>query len=206
MKAIPLKRMMIYLSLLALTPLLLLGLHFFNECQTLHSAEQTLELVSQGWSLQEVRQGPNRAVRQFYRDADHFYIDKQLETLTFLEPEVESLQKILSNPLLGQTEVVTRRLDTLSGPPNAMQFIEGVVQSYGDFQETTESLAHPVEVNVDDLKKILSRIEGVELGSHRPGPNRPQLLITDFKLEKKEIRANNETFILNLKLLKREFL
>ncbi len=64
---------------------------------------------------------------------------------------------------------------------------------------------HPVEVNVSDLKKILTLIEGRKIGEFETGPQKPQLMILDFKLEKKNIRENNEVFDLNMKLLKREF-
>ena len=43
------------------------------------------------------RQAVNLSVRNHYRDADHFYIDKQLEVLSFLEPEREALEKIINN-------------------------------------------------------------------------------------------------------------
>src|SRR5262249_902807 len=139
-------------------------------------------------------------------DADHFYIDKHLETLSFLQPEIEGLQKALSNKNFPDDENIKKRLEFLTGPSKNMVFTEGVVQSTPQFQEVTESLVHPVEVNEDDLRTILARIEGTQIGSEAPSPNRPQLIILDFKLERKSVTEKNQVFVLNLKLLKREFL
>ena len=59
------------------------------------------------------------------------------------------------------------------------------VQSNHFFQETAETLVHPVEVDVTDIRKILAKAEGIEIDPFIPGPNRPLLLITDFKIDKK---------------------
>ena len=80
------------------------------------------------------------------------------------------------------------------------------MQSTPLFQEVTETLVHPIEVNLDDLTNLLAKIEGKEIGPYTPGPGRPQLLILDFKIEKKSITDKKEVYQLNLKLLKREFL
>ena len=153
--------------------------------------------------VKEKKQAINNAVRNHFRDADHFYIDKYLETLQFLEPEIESLQKVASNKNYAEDENIKKRLELLTGSGNNMVFSEGVVQSNPLFQETTETLVHPVEVNLSDLKNILSKVEGVDIGTFKPGPNRPQLIIIDFKLEKKSVTEKNEVYVLNMKLLKK---
>lgn len=155
--------------------------------------------------IRDRKQAVNMSVRAHFRDADHFYIDKYLETLTFLEPEIEGLQKLLTNKNLADDEQIKKRLEHLTGPGNSMVFSEGVVQSSPIFQETTETLVHPVEINGADLQKVLAKIEGTQIGSFSPAAHRPQLLILDFKLDRKSVNEKNEVFLLNLKLLKREF-
>ena len=172
----------------------------------LNDLKYNLEQLEQTALLRERKQAVNMAVRNHYRDADHFYIDKYLETLVFLEPEAESLQKIITDKNFPDDELVKKRLEMLTGPGNSLAFSEGIVQSTPIFQETTETLVHPVEVNGADLQKILTKIEGVDIGEHTASPNRPQLIILDFKLDRKNITEKNEVFVLNLKLLKREFL
>lgn len=203
---IPPVRAMIYCLLIGLLPILFVFINFISEQNHINEFRNNIQEMEQMAVLREKKQAINMAVRNHYRDADHFYIDKYLETLVFLEPEVESLHKIINDKNFPDDELVKKRLETLTGPANSLVFSEGVVQSTPLFQETTETQVHPVEVNGSDLQKILAKIDGMEIGAHTPGPNLPQLIILDFKLDRKNITEKNEVFVLNLKLLKREFL
>lgn len=206
LKNIPPMRALLYGLLLGLLPVFLVLFSFMSKQSQLGDLRNTLQNMQETALMREKKQAINMAVRNHYRDADHFYIDKYLETLTFLEPEIESLQKIMTDKNFPDDEWVKKRLETLTGQGNSMVFSEGVVQSTPQFQETTETLVHPVEVNGSDLQKALAKIEGFEIGAHASGPNRPQLVILDFKLDRKNLSEKNEVFVLNLKLLKREFL
>lgn len=172
----------------------------------LDELQNALENISHQAFVKEKKQALNLAVRQHFRDADHFYIDKHLETLVFLENEVDQLQKIVKDTNFADDERLKKRLEFLTSDANALVFTEGVVQTFPLFQEVAETLVHPVEVNSVDIQKILSRIEGVKMGDNVPGPHRPQLVITDFRLDKKSVNDKNEVYLLNLKLIKREFL
>lgn len=205
MKNIPQGRALVYIMLFSLLPSLFASVYIWMKLGTLSGIESELSSVKEHAFLKEKRQAVNQNLQNFYKDADHFYIDKQLETLTFLEPEVEALQKLSSQKNIPEDEVLKKRLDKLSGPENSLTFTEGVVQNYGAFQETTETLSHPVEVNVADLYKILTRVEGVALNGDTPPEGRPQLIVLDFRLEKKKSLDANEVYQLNMKLLKREF-
>lgn len=206
LKNIPFQRALIYAMILCLVPLLFIIFQFFSKLSSIERLEFKLEQVEHLALVQEKRQANNLAVMSHFRDADHFYIDKNLETLTFLEPEVEALQKIVSHKNFPDDEMIKKRLEFLTGTGNSLKFAEGVVQTFPQFQETTETLIHPIEINVADLQKILSRVEGIEIGNNQPPPNRPQLIVLDFKLEKKKSNEKNEVFMLNMKLLKREFI
>lgn len=204
LQTIPITRLTAYLIAVGLIPLICVALVLMKENRKLGIVEHTLDSVEQtAWTM-ERRQSQNNAVRQHYRETDHFYIDKHLETITFLESEIDSLQKLAANTNVGQSEQISKRLELLTNA-NSMQFTEGVVVNYPYFQETMETLNHSVEVNLYDLQHVLAKIEGLEVGPHSPAPSRPQLIITDFKLEKKKVRDNNEVFQLQLKLLKREY-
>ena len=204
-KNIPQSRLILYILIAGTLPLLFVIFNFFNNIQSADQLQYTIQNVQTTALQREKKQSVNISLRNSFRDADHFYIDKNVETLDFLTPEIESLQKIVSNPNFSEDENIKKRLEFLLGPSNNLSFTEGAVQSNPFFQETTETLAHPVEVNLDDLQKILSKIEGVDIGAYTPSPGRPQLIIIDFKLDKKNISDKNEVFGLNLKLLKREF-
>lgn len=206
LKNIPIDRAILYFICLGLLPLFFVAFMFISQINELEEFQEAVETIQQQAMIKERKQALNMGVRNHFREADHFYIDKYLETLVFLEPEIEQLQKIVQDQNFTDDERIKKRLELLTTQGNALVFSEGVVQSFPLFQETTETLVHPVEVNIDDIKKILARIEGVKLGQHTAGLNRPQLVITDFKLDKKKLTDENEVYLLNLKLIKREFL
>lgn len=206
LKNIPLNRLILYLVCLGFLPLFFVVFLYLSHKGELEELRDSLENIQHQALIKEKKQSQNLAVRQHFRDADHFYIDKHLETLYFLEPEIEQLEKIVQDKNFADDERTKKRLEFLTGDGNALVFSEGVVQTFPFFQEVTETLVHPVEVNGEDIQEILARIEGVKIGEFAPGPNRPQLIITDFKLDKKKVNDKNEVYLLNLKLIKREFL
>lgn len=206
LNSIPQKRLLLYILLAGLLPIIVAWLVYSSELEAVGNLEYKLRSVQAQAFNREKNQSLNMALRNSHRDADHFYIDKNLETLSLLEPEAESLKSMLENENLPADENIKKRLETLVGGGNALIFTEGIVQSSPTFQEVTETLVHPVEINIADLQQILCRIEGIAIGSCKPPPNRPQLIILDFKLDKKSASEKNEVFQLNLKLLKREFL
>lgn len=205
-KNIPISRFILYLLCMGLIPLFFTIFFFISRKHELEELQINLESIQYQTLIKEKKQALNLAVRQYFRDADHFYIDKYLETLIFLEPEIEQLQKIVQDKNFANDDRIKKRLEFLTTQSNALVFSEGVVQSFPLFQETFETLVHPVEVNVADIQKILARIEGTKMGPFTAGPHRPQLVITEFKLDKKKVNDKNEVYLLNLKLVKREFL
>lgn len=202
---IPQKRLIAYLMVAGALPVFFVLFHLFGKMGELDQLDLRLEEVHQQAFVRERKQSLNMIVRRHYQEADRFYIDKQLETLSFLGPEIEMLQKLVNNKYFAGDETVKKRLDYLAGPDNKLLFSESNVQKYPLFQETVVALVHPVEVNLDDLKKILALVEGESIGPYHPAPHRPQLIVLDFKLDKKEPTENNDVFQLNLKLLKRDF-
>lgn len=206
LKNIPLSRAILYLLCSGLLPLLFVFFLFSSQKSQIEDLQNNLENIQHQAFIKEKKQALNLTVRHHFRESDHFYIDKYLETLVFLEPEIEQLQKIVQDKNFADDERVKRRLETLTTQANSLVFTEGVVQTFPYFQETTETLVHPVEVSARDIQSILAKIEGVKINGFTPGPARPQLIITEFKLDKKNINDKNEVFQLNLKLLKREYL
>lgn len=206
LKNIPLSRAVLYILCAGLLPLAFVFFLFTSQKGQIEELQNSLENIQHQAYVKEKKQALNLAVRHHFSEADHFYIDKHLETLMFLEPEIDQLQKIIQDKNFADDERIKKRLEFLTNQSNSLSFSEGVVQTFPYFQETTETLVHPVEVNSADIQAILARIEGVKIGEFAPGPFRPQLLITEFKIDKKAMNDENEIYLLNLKLLKREFL
>lgn len=206
LKSLPFNRALIYVLILGVIPVFFVAALLLSRLFELRQVNDQIENVMHLALQQEKKQATNITVINHFKEADHFYIDKYLESITLLEPEIEALQKIVQHKNFTDDEVIKKRLEFLTGNENALRFSEGAIQTHPQFQETTETLIHPVEVNLSDIQKILSLIEGIKIGPFEPAPHRPQLLIIDFKLEKKKSVDKNEVFLLNMKLLKREFL
>lgn len=205
-QSIPLKRKLLYLMLAGIVPIVFSWMSFSSTLDRIGQVEWRIWNIQEQAYNRERKQSANVAVLNHYAHADHFYIDKNLETMSFLEPEIESMKRMQEDQNFPDDENIKKRIEALTGSANSMVFTEGVVQSTPLFQEVTETLVHPVEVDVDDIKRILCKVEGIPIGDCTPPPDRPQLIILDFKLEKKNISENNDVFLMNLKLLKREFL
>lgn len=204
MNQIPISRLILYAFILGLLPIVGALWYFQSQSKAIANLTETLQLTREMALLHEEKQKFNLGVIENFKKADRFFIDKQVEPIRLLEPEIDALQKIAKQNNFVENENVKARLDLLQNT-NSLKFAEGVVQSYPLFTETTETLVQPVQVNLDDLESILSKIEGVPFGTIEPPTNRPQLIITDFKIEKKNIDKDNEVYFLNIKILKREF-
>ncbi|MDF2549334.1 MAG: hypothetical protein K0S07_401 [Chlamydiales bacterium] len=204
--AIPMQRLVLYLTALILLAPFFLFLQMKQESDALKSVEMEVENAFEQLMLKETKQALNKLVQKHFQNADHFYMEKQIETVVPLEPEIEQLNEIVNYSGFTGDEAIRKRLDHLTLGSNALVFTEGSVQTYATFQETLETLAHPVEMDSQDIAKVLARIEGVPIGPYAAAEGRPQLLITDFKIERKKALETNENFVLNLKVLKREFL
>jgi len=203
---IPKNRLILYTVLLGLLPITFMLFRLSSLSSEANLVAEKIESLRSLADAYKKRQALNIATVNHFREADHFYIDKHLETLNFLEPEVEALQKIANHKNFTGDPIIKKRLEVLTGPQNSPTFNEGTVQSFPLYQETIETLAHPVEVSIPDIKHLLAMSEGVEIPPFTPIPGRPQLIMLDFKIDRKKHTDGNEVFLLNMKLLKREFL
>jgi len=174
-----------------------------TETQRLTRIQQRIDSAQQKAILRENKQAANQQVRNYYLNTDRFYIDKHVESLKLLNEEQELLDRIVNNSSVAPDPRIVRRLEQLKA--NKLEFSEGSVESYSFFNEVPESQARSVEVDTDDIRRVLARLEGVVIGDAEPGPSRPQIIITDFRLDRKRTGKETELYSLNMKLIKREF-
>jgi len=196
-QSIPFSRLIIYLILAGCLPFFFIGYSYIKEKNAWNQVAHRILSMHTLVECNARKQSMNMAIRKKYAQTDHFYLDHQIESLRFLKKERTALERLMQNPSFTGNEVIEKRYAFLSGEANLLQFVEGTVQSGEDFQETLEKISHPVEVDTQDLKELLSRIENNQ-------PGKPQLLVTDLNLKKKTFTSGNQVFELNLNLLKRE--
>ena len=129
LKQIPVNRAVLYIVLLGILPFLFVLFLFMSEKKEMEDLYTAIESIHHQAFMKEKKQALNLAVRQHFRDADHFYIDKYLETLVFLEPEIEVLQKIVNDKNFSDDERIKKRLEFLTSQSNNLVFSEGAVQA-----------------------------------------------------------------------------
>lgn len=206
MKGLSQTRIIIYSLILGIIPLLFVEMNYMNAKARQDNLSIALSEAITNATNKNAQEFINKQVKEQYRNSNHFYIDQEIETISPLKDEVQALQKILSLGFHANEDLFRRRLQFHTSGQNAISFVEGSVKAYKGFQETQESLAHSVEVDLNDVKAILSRIEGIRFSEQDTLPEqRPHLIITDWKMEKKK-GLTQELYALDVKLIKREYL
>jgi len=183
-------------------PFLYCLFYFITHMQKLDQIEEEMQRIyTKARRIEEVEQKEG-VVLSALKSADPHYLDKHIETLSFLLPEIKKLETIrFENP---DEEQVIKRLQFLKEGGNRLVFSEEKIRSHEFLRETEEKQQHSIEVNEEDLKKLLCLIEGVTIWPYGPKEGRPGLIITDFKLSKKEMAHQEKVFVVNLEILKRE--
>lgn len=195
----PLQRLIIYLLVFPLLPLILyLPSHYFSHLKQLQKMEQEVEKVKQMTYIKEQKQEINNAVRKIFAASCPTFVTDEIESITLLNTEKEAIEKIIKMPSFPGNDTLQRRYHFLNDE-NKMKFLEGAPIKKEGVEESLLTLSHPVEMDSTDLKEILKIIEEKKKES-------PQLLFTQFKLNKKILPNKGEVYEINMQLLKREYL
>lgn len=193
---------MVLLLIGAPLPFIIALFHFIFGLQKLEELENEIERIhTKAVVLQESQRKENSLLSSL-KNPDPHYLDKQVESLAFLFPEIKKLEAIqLENP---DEEQIAKRLQFLKEGGNRLRFSEEQIRSNDHVRETEEKQQQPVELNEEDLRKLLCLIEGVTIWPYGPKEGRPQLIIKDFKLNKKELSSHEKVFVVSMELIKRE--
>lgn len=199
LSSMPLSRWIVYLSIASLLPSALFISDFYSKHCFNKEIGASIESATQSALMKSQKQSVNQLIRKEYANTDPLYLDRHLESLSLLGKEKIALERLIHGSHFTGNEKIEGRYHFLTSDNNRLKFVPGSQRSGEGFQESLESLARPVEVDGADIQKILSLIEGKI-------PQQPQLIITDFKLMKKQGNETGEVFDLQMKVLKREFL
>ena len=78
LRNIPKNRIIMYLVILGLIPVLFACFYVFTQASAIQDLDNNIELIQNQALVIEQKQAVNNAVRYHYRDADHLYIGKNL--------------------------------------------------------------------------------------------------------------------------------
>ncbi len=148
MKIPPLKlsKPLIWIALAAApVPFFLFLFHFLFGMQKLGQLEEEMQRIHLRASLLQETKKSEEILLSSLRNPDPHYLDKHVETLTFLVPEVKKLESFFQeNP---DQEELSRRLQFLKDGGNRLTFSEEQIRSNETFREIEETSAnsHRVE-------------------------------------------------------------
>jgi hypothetical protein len=172
--------------------------YFFNELKNYRQKIDELRWRSQKLSCVEKRKD---SYFKKFENANPYYLDQEIEPFVFLMEEKMYLENALKFRAFEHCRQMKDRLHFLT-EENYLRFKEEKRSVRNNIEETLQKQIHPIEVNLEDLEKILSGIEGVALGDKIQNQSqRPQMLIENLQLEK---TPNGKNYFLNLAIIKRD--
>ena len=182
------------LLLLGPLPFLFILFQFSIKQQDFKQIEYKIAVLQKKFTLANIQKDKETVFLNNLKQAPSTYLDRHIETLSFLETEKQKLREKQSNP---------SRLALLEGS-NRLRFVEEQIKRTQELQETEEAQEKPVEMNEEDLKKTLALVEGTSIGPYATITPRPQLIISSFDLKKKGVSPYEQVYEVSMKLIKRE--
>lgn len=199
----PLFRHPLFFLMLGLLPCLAVTLHFLSTKNMQQNLREEIRYLDRKNRDRKQRVGLEKNLIERLKGADPDYVQKTLETLTFLEGETKRVEAVLLDQPGDQSQV--RRLQFLKGGANRLQFREKNFQRVGKLQEVDVIQDHPVEMGREDLKILLSKLEHTSISSYTPDPVSPDFLIEQFEMIRKTISKDEETYLVKINCIKREY-
>lgn len=199
------KGMIASFYLLCLSPLMVCVLAIKEKSNHYDALSKQVEDIEIRMETSLATQKDRNAFFLKYRDVDRYYLDNVLEAATFLKEEQEALSLVCGHPAFKSCESVRNRLAFLTKGDNRLIFSEENRRSKNHIEEVDLKQKRLVEINSEDLKNLLSMIEGVRIGEYYPLPQAPQLIVRRFMLRRKKL-TEKETFLLDMHLIKREII
>lgn len=195
-----------FFYLLVLTPWMFTGTLLFLQNIEIRELEDRFQQASLKERAALKRKLRKERFLKNYGSADAYFLDRHIESLSFLQKEKQQLEFLLTHPAIAQKQALENRLNFLLSPENRLIFKEESVRASSQIKETEEKQRHRVQLDEQDLKILLSRLESCPIDSYLPMPDSPQIIVRDFKLKKVKTPLQTESFELELELFTREFL
>lgn len=177
----------------------------FMEKQSIDLISQQLEMSRSKAKTAAYKKARKELFVLRHAQSDPYFLSKELETLTFLEQEKLELKQWINHPAIAQKAPLIERVKFIESQSNHLIFQEDEIQLSKRFKETRETQKSPVQMDQQDLKKILGLIEDLP-SDILPLTHRPQLIISEFSMQKKWTPLEKQIFEVNIDLFKREFL
>ena len=173
-----------------------------------------VEQSSYATQIKEVRQSIKKSCElqkkrniffKKFGQVDSKYVEHVLGSKVFLKNEVAELQTVSDHPIFETCNWMKQRLNFLVQGDNQLLYVENGNQIKNQINEVYLKQKQPVEIDLDDLRYLLSSIEGVRIGDVQQNGMAPQLIVQKMLLSKKTF-LERETLLLEIDLIKREII
>lgn len=136
------------------------------------------------------------------RLAQKDYLHHVVESLPLLRDEAARLEDLANDPLFSHLNAIQQQQKRLANNPSTLHFTARPAATGSAFRDRTFLLTHPTEVDMCDVTRLLSLIEGGDSPVSDSVTGRPLLFLTDFRLER---RGQEGRWLLDLSLVEREW-
>jgi len=187
----------------AFVPLLTTLVYHYNAVYSLTTLQEKLSDLQVRYCRAKVEEKKRLEHSKNFSRADPYFLDKEVEPLQFLLRETEYLETIVKYQTFKNCKSLAERLVFLQ-KQNHLQFTEKERKQFPLFEEVFLGQISPIELDMQDLKQVLARLEGVKIDNDcKEFPSRPQIFIKNFDLYKRK-KSTSEVFCLDLELIQRE--
>lgn len=197
----------VFVGVLFIVSLIPLLFSFFFMKSRFEKLEESRDCFKQiKWRAQKVAQSQKsrNAFLKTYRRVDPNFLNHRAEPLLFLQSEIDALKVIYGHPTFQSCPAIKERLDYLTKGKNRLVFLETNREMSSLVEESYFEQSAPIQVDGDDIKKILSTIEGLPIAPYETIiTDRPQLIIHRFDLKRSE-SLERESYYLEMNLIQRE--
>lgn len=193
----------LFFFILFLSPILFSLLFLYQKQTQLEELEERFYRACKKEKLALARKERKERFLVRYSNTDPYFMDQKIESLPLLEKEQKALENLLEHPAFSHHDALRDRLQFLR--ENKLLFAEEKIQASANIQEIEEKQRQPVEMDEEDLKKILTLIDDVSIGPYLPSQTGPQLILKEFRLKKQQTPLQTQVFEVEMELLKREF-
>lgn len=182
------------------------GINFYQKESLLSMIAEEVEDLKEKSSQVANQNQRKQEFKEQFKLASSDFIDQQIHPISCLQEEVSFLQTIQKLPGFTSFGPINKRIQLLNSQYNKPIFIKGNDKQKLGFRETHYHLSHPIEVNEEDIQLLLSKIEGIQIADHEKKSNRPQLIVKQFCMTRKNSPNLSEAFEIDMKLLQREMI
>lgn len=198
-KIIPLERLIVYATVIPCCFVVAALLWADSTITSAEDQKNALVLLGEKIKRKSAAQEANRQILEQYRNKDPLFLHRCIEPMALLSAETSILRARLAKSALPDDGALEKRLNGLNAD-NSFCFVEGTTETASGWKETAENQNKTVEIDSDDLARVLAVLEGAENQDHQ----RPHMFISEARLDRKK-GTFQETWGLSLKIVRREY-